>query len=360
MKYDYWLHCVEGMGTVKIHKLLEFGVDAQELYNMNERQLEQLIFLQPKDRKNILVSKANWKLEEKMWELAKKEIQFTTLNQGNYPAKLKYYKDAPFGLFWKGKLPEAEKLSVAIVGARNCSTYGKTVATQIGKELAQAGIQVISGLARGIDSFGQQGALRGNGTTYGVLGCGADICYPKENISLFMDVIESGGILTEYPPGMEPLPGFFPMRNRIISGLSDVLLVVEAKARSGSLITADFAMEQGKEVYAVPGPINSILSAGCHKLMKQGAGIFTSTKELLFELRFQSSLPQNIIEDDKVSLEKEEIIVYSYIALLPKNVEIIQAESGFEIQKLRGILVTLQLKGYISEVGKNQYIRTMM
>lgn len=358
MKYKYWLNCVESMGPVTIKRLLEYGIGARELYEMNEECIRKIPFLSAKNCDMIKKSKKEWNLDTKMEALEKKNIFFTTIENSNYPEKLKYYKESPYGLFWKGQLPKNELYSAAIVGARNCSSYGRTIAKRIGKELAASKIQIISGLARGIDGESQFGALEGKGKTFGVMGCGVDICYPKENFSLYMKILENGGIISEYPPGTEPIPGYFPMRNRIISGLSDVIVVVEAKERSGSLITADFAIEQGKEVYAVPGQIDHILSSGCHRLIKQGAGIFTSTKEMLLELRFAGIRVEELEEIDKVTLEKEEIIVYSNIALLPKNVETIRAESGFTIQKLRGILVALQLKGYVMEVAKDQYIRT--
>ena len=165
------------------------------------------------------------------------------------------------------------------MGARSCTPYGEKYALEYGKKLAECGIQVISGLARGVDGIGQRGALLGGGKTFAVLGSGVDVCYPKNHMGLYLDILEQeGGILSELPPGTPPLPQHFPRRNRIISALSDIVLVMEARERSGSLITADLALEQGKDVYALPGPVNSSLSQGCNRLIFQGAGILLSRK----------------------------------------------------------------------------------
>ena len=188
-----------------------------------------------------------------------------------YPGRLKEIYDPPYALYVKGKLPDNTARAAAIVGARSCTPYGEKYALEYGKKLAECGIQVISGLARGVDGIGQRGALLGGGKTFAVLGSGVDVCYPKNHMGLYLDILEQeGGILSELPPGTPPLPQHFPRRNRIISALSDIVLVMEARERSGSLITADLALEQGKDVYALPGPVNSSLSQGCNRLIFQG------------------------------------------------------------------------------------------
>ena len=201
-----------------------------------------------------------------------------------YPQRLKNISGRPRNLYVLGRLPEENRLSVAIIGARDCSEYGKYVARELGTVLGGSGIAVISGMARGIDGISQEAALNAGGSSFGVLGCGVDVCYPKENRQLYERLKLSGGILSEYPPGSPALACHFPPRNRIVSGLADVIVVIEARVKSGTLITVDMALEQGREVYVVPGRVTDRLSDGCNRLIKQGAGILLSQEELLREL----------------------------------------------------------------------------
>ena len=243
--------------------------------------------------------------------------------------------------------------------ARNCTSYGEQMALQYGKCLGHAGVQVISGMARGIDGAGQRGALNGDGTTFAVLGCGVDVCYPRENIGLYMDIQKKGGIISEFPPGTEPLARNFPMRNRIISGLAEWILVIEAKEKSGSLITADFALDQGKDVYALPGPVTSALSQGCHRLIRQGAGILITPEELMDEWNLnRMQMGQKNNKNEKM-LESPERMVYSCLDLFPKGIDELMKETELSISELMERLITLELKGYAEEVSRNYYIRLL-
>mgnify|MGYP000075586463 FL=1 len=228
---------------------------------------------------------------------------------------------------------------------------------EFAKKLASAGAQIISGMAKGIDGAGQIGALEEGGDSYGVLGCGVDVCYPREHIELYTELERKGGILSEQPIGTKPLPQFFPARNRIISGLSDIVLVMEAKERSGSLITADMALEQGKDIYALPGPINSQLSRGCNRLIKQGAGILLSPEDLLEELSFVCEEKVKKLTENKIALESPENLVYSCLDLYPKNLNELADLTGLTIPALMDVLVSLELQGYIREFSKNHYVR---
>ena len=201
-----------------------------------------------------------------------------------YPARLKRISDPPYVLYCAGQLPQEEKKAVALIGARDCTEYGRYMAGQFSAAFARAGVQVISGMARGIDGIGQTAALKEGGYSLGVLGCGVDICYPRENKELYEMLLASGGVCSEYPPGTGPRGILFPPRNRIISGLSDAVLVVEAREKSGTLITVDMALEQGREVYALPGRATDPLSGGCNRLIGQGAGLVSSPEEILGEI----------------------------------------------------------------------------
>ncbi len=214
----------------------------------------------------------------------KSVIQTITAADPRYPNRLRILPDMPQTLYVVGSLPDDDLPSVAIVGARLCDQYGKKTAQDFGRILAANGVQIISGMAIGIDSLSQKAALAGGGTSFAVLGSGADVCYPPGNQTLYDKLIVSGGIISEQPPGTPPLRHNFPLRNRLISALADIVLVVEAKAKSGSLITVDYALEQGKTVFAVPGRVGDALSDGCNHLIAQGAGIACSPDAILEEL----------------------------------------------------------------------------
>ena len=253
MKYQYWLSNIPGVGCKTIHRLLGQAGSAEEIYFLKKEQLEKLSGLSDRQVHAITDRKKNWDLEEKYAALGENGISFLSCEMESYPKQLRNIVDAPYSLYIKGKMPDFSKRRVAVVGARMCSEYGKKMAEQIGEKLALCGAEVLSGMARGIDAYGHIGALKAGGNTYAVLGCGVNVCYPRTNQKLYENILSHGGIISEYPPETEPIAQLFPARNRIISALSDVVVIVEAKERSGSLITADFALEQGKDIYAVPG-----------------------------------------------------------------------------------------------------------
>ena len=212
-------------------------------------------------------------------------IQETHRGDPQFPKRLLTIPCAPKHLYYLGSLPKEEAFAVAVIGARQCTPYGRVQAFTFSEALSQAGVQVISGLARGIDTQGHKGALAGGTPTFAVLGCGLDVFYPKENAWLYQRIVEQGGgILSEYPPGTPPLACHFPARNRLISGLSDLVFVVEATEHSGSLITVNYALEQGKTVYALPGAVNAPTSQGTNKLLFDGAGVALTPQTLLQEL----------------------------------------------------------------------------
>lgn len=275
-----------------------------------------------------------------------------------YPQKLKNYSGMPKKLYVKGRLPCEDKLSVAIVGARMCSPYGRIQAFRYAKALSSAGVQVISGLAQGIDAEGHKGALEGDTPTFAVMGNGADLCYPAANRPLYERILrENGGILSEYAPGTQPRSYYFPARNRIISGFSDAVLVVEAKEKSGSLITASCALEQGKAVYAVPGAVNDLLSVGCHKLIYDGAGIAYTPEIILEELGITSEVTENTKEKNKLGLASDLNMVYSCLDLRPKNLDYIVRKTGLSPGKISNCLVELQLLGLVQEKGRYYYTK---
>ena len=285
-----------------------------------------------------------------------KSVVYYDRKQPEYPEKLRNFERMPRGIYVLGELPKAQKKSVAIVGARTCSNYGKQEALKFSRTLALHGVQIISGLAYGIDTWAHLGALESGGQTFAVLGCGADVCYPKENYPLYRKIVrEGGGILSEFEPGCPPKPWHFPVRNRIISGLADLVLVVEARRKSGSLITADCALEQGKSVYAVPGRADDELSAGCNALIAQGAGIACTPEIILEDLgisvkKLEKDGAEYTNEEQCIrSLSKNLQIVYNQLRDGEKNLEQLYMCTDLETSALSSILLDLQLKGYVRE-----------
>lgn len=285
------------------------------------------------------------------------EIRYISEKHYEYPEKLKNLTDRPKGLYRKGRLPEPGKPAVAIVGARNCTVYGARVAEYFAFELAKAGVEIISGLASGIDTAAHYGALQAGGVTYGILGSGVDVCYPKSNQKLYEKMLEKGGIISEYEPGTKPLPYHFPLRNRIISGLSDLVLVVEAREKSGSLITADLAMEQGKDVFAVPGGIFEALSKGCNRLISQGAGIATEPQDVLNAIGLNCENWKNNFQKNDNLLATKEKLVYSHLCLFPKTIDELVRETELPLQQILEILMELEMEGYAREIAKNHFVR---
>lgn len=289
MPYAYWLHNISGVGNKGIRKLLSQISLPSSLFGLTREQMLQIyckkerIFTE-KAIDHIEKSKEGWKVLERYNQLKMKGIDFYPEFHPAYPGRLRDIPDAPWAIYAIGTMPDFEKLTVAVVGARQCSAYGAYVAKKLGKMLAERGVQVISGMAVGIDSLVQQAALSEQGKVAAVLGSGVDVCYPLSSKALYDELKENGVIISEYPPGTEPRAGNFPARNRIISGLSHIVAVVEAKEKSGTLITVDMALEQGRDVYAVPGRMTDALSIGCNRLLKQGAAILLSAEEWINEI----------------------------------------------------------------------------
>ena len=356
MKYEYWFANVKGISDKRKQQIRMGMKNAKMLYYIEETQYS-VKGLSEKEGKAIRESKSNWKLDEEYQRLLEQEVKFIPIYDSCYPEKLKQISTPPYALYIRGKIPE-NGFSVAIVGARECSAYGRSMAEEFARALVREGVHIISGMANGVDSASQRGALDEGGISFGVLGCGVDICYPREQISLYTRLKEQGGLLSEFPLGEKPLPQHFPARNRIISGLADVVLVIEAKEKSGSLITADMALEQGKDVYALPGPVNSSLSRGCNLLIKQGAGMLLTPEELLEELGICHEKMGQKVQDEKLLLETEENIVYSCLGFYPKNVEQMMQETKLPMGEVLCTLTGLELKGYIKEISKNHYVRS--
>ena len=366
--YVHWLYQAVGMGNRRLMKKLSELGTAEEIYELarKRRLVGKISEKYHQKAKHLEMAAQNYDVKEEYEKLGQDGISFVVLGEREYPVKLAAVSDAPYALYYAGRLPGNDEKAVALIGTRNCSEYGRYMAGQFGKSLAMAGIQVISGMARGIDGIGQQAALDAKGYSLGVLGCGVKICYPPEHKPLYEQLIAAGGICSEYPPDIEPRAMLFPPRNRIISGLCDAVLVIEAKERSGTLITVDMALEQGREVYALPGRATDPLSQGCNQLIRQGAALVTSPQELVRELKPDADndgradhVQQALFEIGGTGGQLLKLLDYQ-----PKSMEQIQREYGaaygchVSIPKLCHELLQLCAVGYARQVTGSYYVKT--
>lgn len=296
--------------------------------------------------------------EKTAQELISNNIKVTVLGEPEYPKLLAEIPDPPVVIYSKGCLPPPEMPLIAIVGARRATPYGKVIAKKLAEDLTNLGWGIVSGMARGIDTAAHEGAIAGNGYTLAVLGNGVDICYPRENQKLYEKIAEKGCLLSEFPPGTPPQAKNFPIRNRIISGCSLGTLVVEAGEHSGSLITASFALEQGRDVFAVPGNVTSAQSRGTNNLIKQGAKLVESAEDVVAEYPYLRISSQNSEECllKKINLPPEEAAVYKYLNLEPTHIDQLAELTEMSVSIIGSILTLLELKGLAKRLNGDYYI----
>ena len=376
-EFAYWLLSIPGIGEKTIRLLLSRFKRPGKVYTASEAELSEC--LRGMQLTHVLERQRNWNLKEEYEKLDIKGIGVVFYGEKTYPKRLLEIPDDPYALVYRGSLHKEEAVSVAVIGARECSGYGEFVAAQLGRYLGEQGIQVISGMARGIDGISQTAAMEAGGTSYGVLGSGVDVCYPKSNHRLYDRLIKQGGVLSAYVPGALPASGHFPPRNRIVSGLADALVVVEARGKSGTLITVDMALEQGKEVFVVPGRITDRLSDGCNRLLTQGAGVFLTPADFVSQLRElaakkgiaetddgesknEDEIKETVIEKQKkqnlLSISKELRPVYKQLEISPKTIEQILCKmpAGYHQGLVSAALMRLCMDGYAKQVSPGQFV----
>lgn len=358
--YLMWLSRIDGIGYRRFTDLINYFGSAECVWNASETDLYNFKKINRKVADNIIASRNSNELEDWIEELEEKDIQFYSIYHSKYPKLLKEIYTPPMGLYIKGEIPDDNIDKVSIVGARQCSNYGGMTSENIAFELSNNNIVVVSGMAKGIDSFAHRGALRGSGTTIAVLGCGVDICYPRENWNLMEAIKNNGCIMSEYPPATPVTKYNFPRRNRIVAGLSKILVVVEAGKRSGTLISVDYALESGREVFAVPGNVNSHLSEGTNNLIKQGCTAITEGNDILFELgiAFDDKERETFKSRVSVKLKEEERVVYECIrGDKSVTVQHIMNELDKPIQDVQYMLSVLEIAGWIARSNDGGYIR---
>lgn len=355
IQYLLVLHSVDGLGPIRLKAVLEYFKDPKIAWEANGSEIRQLGI--PQVTVDLLVETRKKMDPQKYLDTIQKNgIKWLTVFDENYPKLLSQIYDPPIVLYYKGSLDCLDKKCIAVVGTRKITGYGKAVTEQFTKGLSDAGLTIVSGLARGVDSLAHWATLRNNGLTAAVLGGGINRIFPPENEKLASEIAESGGIvLSEFPPDYPSMPGNFPARNRIISGLSQAVLVTEAAFDSGSLITARLALEQGREVFAIPGPITSDLSFGPIELIKTGAIPIMSTEEILENLGI-SKVQKVKLQTENLSEEEKRILRVLENETL--HIDEIGRVLGFDSAKISGLLLKMEISGLVQNLGSGTYCRS--
>lgn len=349
-----WLNNIEGINNRNISKIIDCFHDIRELWDLSYSRIEKL----PIGKRAKINMKKNMNIDylNQVKENAyKKEINIMTSFDKEYPIRLKNTPDPPYVLYIKGRLKENDVNSISVVGTRKPTPYGIYAVEKLVSELSEYGITVVSGMASGIDTYAHLTSLKENNRTIAVLGTGVDTIYPSHNTNLYHKIIENGAVISEFPLGTKGLPYNFPQRNRIISGLSLGTLVIEAEERSGTLITVSHCLEQGREVFAVPGCINSSFSKGTNNLIRDGAKLVDNAIDIVEELRELRNIDRicNDIPDKFNKLGDDEMKVLNIIKKSPADIDQIARVSGMDISKLSGIITVLEIKGNIKRTGGN-------
>lgn len=369
--YEFFLHSMPGIGDISIEKLLDRYGNAKDAVEAIEGRASGIKDILTENKISLAIERIkNTNAESEYAKLQKMGIEFITKNSPDYPERLKEITPVPYALYVKGKLPENDIPAVAIIGARNCSEYGTFVADSFGRALASEGVNIISGMARGIDGIGQRGAIEAGGATYGILGCGVDICYPLGNLKLYRMLEEKGGLISIFPPGTAPVKQNFPMRNRIVAGLSDIILVVEAREKSGTSITVDMALKMGKDVYSIPGRLTDRLSDGCNKLIREGAGVALSPEDILKEIELvwerkngdREKLNYDFTKGEYQFKPQKDKGVLAYIDAMPKSVDEIHAERvkkepGIPLEQTMSEIMLECMEGRVIQVGTGYFYK---
>jgi DNA processing protein len=352
----YWVgfNVVPSIGPAKVRALLDRFGDLETAWHANEGALRDA-GLDRKAIANLQRARASLDLDAEMARIEHKGITLLTWEDADYPPFLREIYGPPPVIYVRGTLLPEDRWAVAIVGTRRATAYGKQAARMLGHDLAQNRVTIVSGLARGIDAEAHQGALEGGGRTIAVMGCGLDRVYPPEHRRLAHTIAEHGALISDYPLGTPPDARNFPPRNRIISGLSQGVLVVEAAARSGALITVDFAVDQGREVFAVPGNITSRSSAGCNRLIQNGAKMVLGVQDVLEELNM-TMLAQQAEVRAVVPDNETEARLLRVVSDQPLHIDEICRQSNLPVHEVSGTLTMMELKGLVRQVGGMQYV----
>jgi DNA processing protein len=353
------LRLAPGIGNVAFKNLIDAFETPERILRASAEQLAEIEGLSSKSFDALQNCRKNPDVERLLEKLAGSDIRIVTFNDSEYPQSLKNIYDPPPFLYVRGKLEPEDCDAIAVVGSRRASDYGLRAAADISRELAAAGLTIISGMAAGIDSAAHRGALASKGRTIAVLGCGADVCYPAENRRLYDEIARTGAIVSEYAPGTEPDSYHFPARNRIISGLARGILVIEAGPKSGSLITARLALEQGRDVFAVPGSIYSYKTKGANQLIRSGAALVESGRDIVEALGMSATVRSErapVPAPDE--LDKEARRVYDQLNAEPIHIDRLICETSLPSSQVSAALLELELSGFIQQLPGKHFVRS--
>jgi DNA processing protein len=350
------LNLIDGLGPLRIKKLLEHSGNVSDIFSMKEREIREISRAPLSAAEKIRFSRDSDQYKKEIEYIEKENINVLSLLDEDYPESLRNIYDPPPVIYYKGVIPREKDVCIAIVGSRRCSLYGMRSAEQLSESLAGEGVTVVSGMASGVDSAAHRGALKAKGRTVAVMGTGFKYLYPAGSEKLVREICRQGAVMTEFSCYTEPSNFTFPRRNRLISGLSLGVVVVEAAKKSGALITVDFALEQGKEVFAVPGPIGSITSSGTNLLIQNGAKLVLSAKDILDEIPSETTerkiMREKDISDDHVKV----------LEAIPEkgrsHIDEIKVYAGFASGKVHGVLLSLELKGMVKACPGAMYERS--
>ncbi|MEW6557046.1 MAG: DNA-processing protein DprA [Elusimicrobiota bacterium] len=356
------LNQISVIGPVRFKKLIDFFGTASKVLSVSENELLQVEGIEPKTAKIIAEERNKIDVQKEIKEAEKNGFQIIAAFMDNYPQTLKTIYDYPPVLYTKGNISERDAIAVAIVGTRRLTTYGKMVCEYLTRELVNAGITIVSGLARGIDTVAHQTAVSEKGRTIAVLGNGLSYHYPPENRKLEDRIAENGAVISEFPLHTKPDRQNFPRRNRLISGLSLGVVVVEADEKSGALITAKSAIEQGRDVFAIPGSIFSKYSKGPNTLIKEGAKLVSGVDDIINEINILKNFVEKTRKNLKVIAEHKKLdektdTVWNTIAFEPVHIDIISEKTNMPVEKLSVILLELVMDGLVSELPGKMYVR---
>jgi DNA processing protein len=362
--FFYWLalSLTPGVGSTLIRRLLVRFKTPEAVFQAPTKELLKIEGLGEKVAGDIRKGPSEKRVEKELRLLREVEGTILTFRDDAYPKRLRDIYDPPALLYMRGELKKEDELSVSIVGSRKTSSYGRWITEKVSHELARHRVTIVSGMARGIDSMAHWGAISGGGRTIAVLGCGVDVVYPRENRNLFEKIIDHGAVLSEFPMGSPPEGGHFPRRNRIISGLSLGVVVVQASSKSGSLITARYGLEQGREVFAVPGNVGVEGSRGTNQLIREGAKLVETSEDILEEILPQWRRPEEVtskVEVPRPDLTEEEKPLYKLLEETPLHIDGIIRASGLDPGKVSSILLNLELKGLVSQLPGKCFSKKM-
>jgi DNA processing protein len=342
------------VGPTRIARLIAHFGDLERAWSAPAQQLRAV--LDERCVESLLATRAALSLDDELARIERLGISVITRDDPDYPYRLAQIPAPPPVLYLKGELLPEDEVAVAVVGTRRLTSYGREVAARLAGELAEAGVTIVSGLARGIDAVAHQGALRAGGRTIAVLGSGPNVVYPPEHRHLAGQIVEHGVLLADYPPDTKPDAPNFPARNRIISGLSLGVVVVEAPERSGALITCDFAADQGREVFVVPGNVLSAASAGCNRLLRDGARPITCADDVLEDLNLGRRKEQ-VAAQQALPIAEEERKLLALLGADPQHVDEVAAAAALPIAQASALLLTMELKGLVRNAGAQHYAR---